>query len=158
MALAAILSCSVAGVALAGTPTAAVRYAAGSPALTTAQNLAIAHWGSSPCAGQVAIVWKRQSADINAMSLWSTAGEDPYGDPSDNQDCEVDLNPAATWDWPKLCTVVMHEYGHLTGHDHDPHPGRLMSAIYTTPAPECTATADPQALVARRQSALVIAG
>jgi hypothetical protein len=149
LVLAAILSCSLAGMAVAGTPSAASRFAVGSPGLTVAQNIAVAHWGWSPCAGQVSIVWKRQSADINAMSVWSTLGVDAYADPQDNQDCQIELNPAATWDWPKLCTVVVHEYGHLSGHDHDARPGRLMSAIYTTPIPEC-ATVEPRPATASR--------
>jgi hypothetical protein len=154
--LAAILSCSLAGVALAGTQSVPSRFAVGSPGLTLAQNLAIAHWGWSPCNGSVSVVWKRQASDINAMSVWSTLGTDPYGDPQDNQDCEIDLNPAATWDWPKLCSVVVHEYGHLTGHDHDPHPGRLMSAIYTTSTPECATAAAPPATTASRRANVVI--
>jgi hypothetical protein len=149
LVLAAILSCSLAGAALAGTRGAASRFAVGSPGLSLAQSLAVARWGWSPCGGDVRISWKRQAGDINAMSVWSTLGADPYADPQHNQDCEIELNPAATWDWPKLCTVVVHEYGHLTGHDHDDHPGRLMSPIYTTPAPECVTTAEPRATTAR---------
>jgi hypothetical protein len=147
--LGVLLSCSLVGTASAGTRNAAARYAVGSPGLSLAQSIAVAHWGWNPCGGNVVLTWKRQADDINALSLWSTLGADAYADPADNQDCEIDLNPAATWDWPKLCTVVVHEYGHLTGHDHDAHPGRLMSAVYSTPLPECTTTAEPRARTSR---------
>lgn len=158
LVLAAILSLTLAGMATAGTRSAASRFAVGSPQLTTAQNLAIAHWGTSPCQGQVTLTWKRQSPGINAMSLWTTLGTDPYGDPADNQDCEIDLNPAAAWDWPKLCTVIVHEYGHLAGQDHDAHAGHLMSPMYTTPVPECTPTPEPRTVPSRAPGSVLRAG
>jgi hypothetical protein len=143
LVLAAIISCCLAGLAMAKTRSASSRFAIGSPSVQKAQTLAVAHWGWAPCGGQVSIVWRRQAGDINAMSVWTTAGTDPYADPADNQDCVIELNPVASWSWPKLCTVIVHEYGHLTGHDHDPRTGRLMSPLYTTPLPEC-ATAEPR--------------
>jgi hypothetical protein len=152
--LAALLSCLPAAVAVAATGArpATTRFAVGSPAVATAQQVARAHWGSDPCGGAVDIVWKRQAGDVNAVSLWSTATTAPYADPADNSDCEIDLNSAAAWDWPKLCTVIVHEYGHLTGHDHDPRAGRLMSAVYATPLAECRSTAEPRGVASRARA------
>lgn len=150
-ALAAV-GLTTATAAVAG-PTSA-RYAPTSPAIATAEQIARDYWGADPCGGTVTVVWQRQSADINALSTWSTPSPDPYGDPADNRDCTVALNPAAAFDWPKLCTVIVHEFGHLTGHPHDPHPGRLMSELYTTPLPQCTA---PTARRAAASRALVTA-
>jgi hypothetical protein len=121
--------------AVAG-PTAA-RYAPTPPAIATAEQIARDFWAADPCGGVVTIRWERQAADINALSTWSSPSADPYGDPLDNSDCTITLNPSATFDWPKLCTVIVHEFGHLTGHDHDPRPGRLMSELYTTPLAQC---------------------
>jgi hypothetical protein len=122
--------------AAAGPATA--RYAPSSPAIATAEQIARAYWGTDPCGGRVTVVWERRSSDVNALSTWSSPSHDPYGDPADNSDCRIAMNPAAALDWPKLCTVIVHEFGHLTGHQHDPRPGRLMSEIYTTPLAQCT--------------------
>jgi hypothetical protein len=123
------------------------RFAPSSPAIASAVAIAKSYWGTAPCNGQVTVEWLKQPADVNAVSTWSTTGTDPYGDPADNRDCVVDLNPDAQFSWPKLCTVIVHEFGHLNGHDHDPRPGRLMSALYTTPLPDCVT---PQAKAAAR--------
>ncbi len=130
------LTALVASSAVAGP---AARFAVGSSALEQAERIARDHWGTDACGGSVALRWVRQDADINALSTWTTASPDPYADPSDNRDCSIALNPAAHFDWPKLCTVIVHEYGHLTGHDHDRRPGRLMSEVYTTPLEQCAA-------------------
>jgi hypothetical protein len=47
-----------------------------------------------------------------------------------------------TYSWPKFCTVLVHEYGHLTGHPHTVDGADVMSPIYRAPLPACT-TADP---------------
>jgi hypothetical protein len=115
----------------------ALRYAPTSSAIATAEQIARAYWGLSPCSGVVTVQWVRRSSDLNALSTWSSPSQDPYGDPADNSDCTIALNPAAAFDWPKLCTVIVHEFGHLSGHDHDARPGRLMSQLYTTPLAQC---------------------
>jgi hypothetical protein len=134
LAVAGLLSAT----AVAGPATRFAPASPTSPAIAQAEQIARAYWGSDPCSGAVDVRWVRQAPDINALSTWATPATDPYGDPDANTDCTIDLNPAATFDWPKFCTVLVHEFGHLTGHDHDPRPGRLMSELYTTPLAQCT--------------------
>jgi hypothetical protein len=142
LALVAILA--GAGTALADDqPTApAARWPAGGTALRTAMGLAAERWGVSPCRGRITVAWGRLDREINATSSWSN-DLDPYLQPSRNGDCEVTLSTAAEWDWPKLCSVVLHELGHLAGHDHVGEPDDVMYFIYLRPEPECAATPEP---------------
>jgi hypothetical protein len=126
------------------------RFTPSSPTTTRAEQIARAYWGADPCDGAITIRWVRQTPDINALSTWSSPTTDPYGDPEHNSDCAIDLNPAAAFDWPKFCTVVVHEFGHLLGRDHDPHPGQLMSEIYTTPVAPCATPTARRAVVSQR--------
>jgi hypothetical protein len=142
--------------AVAG-PTAA-RYAPAAPAIATAEQIARDHWATDPCGGAVTIRWARQAPDINALSTWSSPSADPYGDPAGNSDCTITLNPAARFDWPKLCTVIVHEFGHLAGHDHDPRPGRLMSELYTTPLAWCTGATGRRAVASRARASALRSG
>lgn len=144
---------AVAGL-LATTATAgpSARYAPTSPATAQAERIAQAYWGAEPCGGTVRVRWVRQLADINALSTWASPSADPYGDPAANSNCTIDLNPAATFDWAKFCTVVVHEYGHLLGHDHDQLPGQLMSEVYTTPLAQCAGPTARRAAVSRERA------
>jgi hypothetical protein len=137
VALAVVLAAAVALAGPAAARTSAVhRFAVGSPGLQSALRIAHAHWRTDPCGGSVSVA----------------AG--PYAHPAQNGDCQIALNPAVRFDWPKLCTVVMHEVGHLVGHPHDRRPGHLMSPYYSGPAPECRVTprggASPRRATARR--------
>lgn len=134
-----------AGTALAddapGVPPAA-RWPIGGTALRTAMGLATEHWGFSPCGGRVTVTWTSLGAGVNAQSAWAN-DVDPYLQPSRNTDCEIELSASTEWDWVKLCSVVMHEVGHLAGHDHVDDPEDLMFPVYLSPAPECAATPEP---------------
>jgi hypothetical protein len=125
------------------------RFVATSPTIAQAEHIARTYWGADPCQGSVTIRWVRQAADINALSTWASPTTDPYGDPDANSNCAIDLNPAAAFDWPKFCTVVVHEFGHLLGHDHDSRRGQLMSEIYTTPLAPCAAPTARRAVASR---------
>ena len=151
LGLLAVVGGLLAGAAVAGSDTRSNpnRFAVDSPAVRTAQDIARAYWGVDPCGGRIEVSWKRQSREVNAISTWSTRSGDPYGDPANNGDCTIQLNPRAQFDWPKLCTVVVHEYGHLAGNDHEERPGRLMSAYYTTPLRACTTGVTRRALRSR---------
>jgi hypothetical protein len=113
-----------------------VRFAAGSPAMVAAQQIAREHWGVDPCGGAIDIVWVSQPESYNAISSWANAG-DPYADWQGNVDCRIEFNRDMGFGWAKFCTVLVHEYGHLAGQRHDEHPGELMSAIYDRPIAEC---------------------
>jgi hypothetical protein len=114
-----------------------------SDALTTAAHaLAVAHWGVDPCAGQVTVTWAHMGAGINARSTWMSYD---IHNPATYSQCAISYNLDADWDWPKLCTVIEHELGHLAGHDHVNDPHDVMSPYYVYPTPECAAGAAPAA-------------
>jgi hypothetical protein len=149
-ALAALLACAA---VLVGAATARaddapvtppqVRWPVGGPALDTALELGAAHWGRTPCGGRVAVSWAPLRATLNANSTWAYVGHDPYAHPSKNTNCAITLSTLAEWDWQKLCTVVVHEVGHLDGHDHSPDPNDVMYFAYVTPVADCVATPEP---------------
>jgi hypothetical protein len=136
------LLCALLGLALVP---AAARADAELPALpvpasdalmSTAHALAVAHWGVDPCGGQVSVTWAHMGAGINAQSRWMSTD---VHDPSTYSDCSVSYNLDVDWDWPKFCTVVEHELGHLSGHDHVNDPHDVMSPYYVYPSAECAA-------------------
>jgi hypothetical protein len=107
---------------------------------TTAHALAVAHWGVDPCAGQVTVTWAHMGAGINARSTWMSY--DIHNAATYSQ-CAISYNLDVDWDWPKLCTVIEHELGHLAGHDHVDNPHDVMSPYYVYPTPECAAASAP---------------
>jgi hypothetical protein len=112
-----------------------------SDALTsTAHALAVAHWGVDPCAGQVTVTWAHMGAGINARSTWMSYD---IHNPATYSQCAISYNLDVDWDWPKLCTVIEHELGHLAGHDHVDNPHDVMSPYYVYPTPECAAGGGP---------------
>jgi hypothetical protein len=114
-----------------------------SDALTsTAHALAVARWGVDPCAGQVTVTWTHMGAGINARSTWMSYD---VHNPATYSQCAISYNLDVDWDWPKLCTVIEHELGHLAGHDHVDDPHDVMSPYYVYPTPECAAGGGPAA-------------
>ncbi len=103
-----------------------------------AHALAVAHWGVDPCAGQVAVTWAHMGPGINARSQWMSYD---IHNPATYSQCSITYNLDVDWDWPKLCTVIEHELGHLAGHDHVDDPHDVMSPYYVYPTPECAAGA-----------------
>ena len=146
-ALAGVALACVPAIARAAEPTnpvpaAFVRFAPATAAFATAEQIAIAHWGWSPCGGVVQVSWAALPEDENASSSWSNPTS-AYGAPRSNTACAIVFNTLAPFDWEKLCTVVVHEFGHLTGHPHSETPGDVMSALYSDPDPQCATTPDP---------------
>jgi hypothetical protein len=107
---------------------------------TTAHALAVAHWGVDPCAGQVTVTWAHMGAGINARSTWMSYD---VHNPATYSQCAISYNLDVDWDWPKLCTVIEHELGHLAGHEHVNDPHDVMSPYYVYPTPECAAGSAP---------------
>jgi hypothetical protein len=146
-----VLLCALLGLAVvpaaasaAGTLPPAVAVPAADALMAQAHTLAVAHWGMDPCDGQVSVTWAHMGAGINARSQWMSTN---VADPSTYSDCSISYNLDVDWDWPKLCTVVEHEMGHLSGHDHVNDPHDVMSPYYIYPSPECaagTAAATPE--------------
>ena len=103
---------------------------------STAHGLAVSRWGVDPCGGQVAVTWAHMGAGINARSQWMSID---IHNPATYSQCSITYNLDVDWDWPKLCTVIEHELGHLAGHDHVDDPHDVMSPYYVYPSPECAA-------------------
>jgi hypothetical protein len=116
----------------------AIGVPAAEPLMTTARSLAVAHWGADPCGGQVTMAWIHMGPGINARSQWMSID---VHDASSYSECAITYNLDVDWDWPKLCTVVEHELGHLSAHDHVNDPHDVMSPYYVFPSAECSAGA-----------------
>jgi hypothetical protein len=127
--------------AQAGTTGGQDRFPVGSSAMEAAKATAAAYWGSQPCGGTYTLQWTPLDQGTNATASWRNP-TDAWANAGKNFDCRIDINPAADFDYPKLCTVLTHEIGHLLGQQHDPNPGQLMSAYYTSAIPQCM-TAEP---------------
>ena len=111
---------------------------------TSAHSLAVARWGVEPCGGQVTVTWAHMGSGINARSQWMSVD---IHNPATYSQCSITYNLDVDWDWPKLCTVIEHELGHLAGHEHVNDSHDVMSPYYIFPSPEC-ATAQPGAQAA----------
>lgn len=107
-------------------------------AVSTAEAVAAAEWGMEACSGDVEITWRARSRHVNAVSSWANP-HTAYGEPERNFACRVEFNPRTTWTWAKFCTVLVHEFGHLTGHRHSPDPNDVMAPLFADPLPACTA-------------------
>jgi hypothetical protein len=140
--LARLLAC--AALALAALPAAAqadgeppaIPVPAADALMATAHSYAVARWGMDPCGGQLTTTWAHMGSGINARSQWMSIDSH---DPSTYSECSITYNLDIDWDWPKLCTVVEHELGHLSGHDHVDDPHNVMSPYYVYPTAECEA-------------------
>jgi hypothetical protein len=133
--------------------TPAQQWPVGGAAMQQARQIAVTHWGMNPCEGDVTISWASLPAQENATSTWVNPFHDYY-DAKDNTLCGVEFNISQDWDWPKLCTVFVHEFGHLAGNPHSDDPNDVMYAYYTgNNVPECEAVspAASQAPIAPRQ-------
>jgi Matrixin len=139
---AALLALALAPVAARADDDPAARWPAGGSTLHLLLAMGADHWGMTPCGAKVSIRWAALDPSLNAQSSWVNPVDD-FAQPSRNSDCQVTLSTAATWDWPKLCTVVIHEIGHLDGHDHVADQTDIMYFSYVQAAPECAAMAEP---------------
>jgi Matrixin len=124
----------------------AVRFGPGTQAESVARQIARDAWGGEPCGGQVTVTWGPLEASVNATSTWMNP-TDPYANPSQNYDCNVEFNTGADFDWTKYCTVMVHEYGHLHGQQHSDDKSSVMYPEYEDDHawPACESTADPTA-------------
>ena len=105
-----------------------------------AADIAKTYWHATPCADQVAISWTALAATTNATSTWANP-VDAYSAPEQNSQCSITFNAALHWDWTRFCSILVHEYGHLTGHPHSADPGDVMYAYYVKPVAACQAAA-----------------
>lgn len=140
------LATSLALLAGASTASAARTFPvpASAAAYTAAHDVAVAHWGTDPCGGNVAISWTSLDASTNAIATWSNPVS-LFGNAGANYDCSITYNLHQPWSWPMFCTITEHELGHLAGQQHVDDPSNVMSPYYTGPSAECLAAPDPVA-------------
>lgn len=117
-------------------------FPVGGPSLANARSIALAYWGSTPCGDGVAVTWGALPGAVNALSNWWNPVA-AYGNAAANRRCAVTLNVAQPFDWPMLCTMLVHEYGHLSGHQHTTDPADVMYPVYSNPISQCSESADP---------------
>lgn len=134
--------------ATAGALTPQQRWPEDGPAVGRALDLAAQQWGVRACRGEIDVLWENLGARTNARAAWVT-DRDRWADPAAYSDCEIDLSTAASWDWPKLCTVIVHEVGHLAGHGHSEDPFDVMFGEYVLPLPACAVAQEPPQPAAR---------
>jgi hypothetical protein len=110
-----------------------------------AMTLAVRHWGTAPCGGEIQVHTDRPlAAGIDATTdAWvtfeSALGPNNLSAPAGTYTgCTISL---ASWQWPTrerevadwnmFCLTVVHEMGHLLGHPHSLIPGSVMAAVFT---------------------------
>lgn len=140
--LAAALLVAPPAAALADSPPSDQLFPLGGPSIVKARSIAVAYWGVTPCDGDIAVKWAALPTGVNALSTWWNQVA-AYGNATGNRQCLVTLNPAESFDWPMLCTVLVHEYGHLSGHQHSTDPADVMYPTYSDPIAQCSESADP---------------
>jgi hypothetical protein len=113
-----------------------VQFPVGGAAMQLAEQIAVQHWGWAPCGGNVSINWTTLDPSLNALSTWWNPIA-AYGNPQANADCQIALNESQSFDWPMFCTILVHEFGHLTGHQHVADPSDVMYPTYVQPIAQC---------------------
>ena len=124
----------------------ATDFAAGSAPVQAATDVAKSYWSTTPCGGNVSIVWMPLTDSTNATSTWSNpVGQ--YDAPEQNSNCQIAFNSSLTWDWTRFCSILVHEYGHLSGKPHSADAADVMYPYYEKPVDQCVAAAPTQPAV-----------
>jgi hypothetical protein len=126
--------------AICPAPPAGAALTADDPQAVAAYAVARQHWKAEPCDGAVRIRWTRLERGLNALARWWARSLDA---PETYYACRIDLNRVEDWDWPKLCTVVVHEVGHLLGLPHSADPDDVMHETYGAPLERCARRRPP---------------
>jgi hypothetical protein len=113
-----------------------------------ATTLAERYWGTVPCGGQVSVQADQPlAAGMDAttdgwVTFESSLGPNNLQAPARSYtQCAISL---AHWQWPTqaeqaggwnmFCLTVVHEMGHLLGHQHSLTPGSVMAPVFTDEA------------------------
>jgi hypothetical protein len=112
------------------------RFRQGRPASERAETVARATWGTLPCNGRVRLRFAPLPAELNAVSEWTQvvgSGE--------LLTCTVTFNARMRWRYVRFCSILVHEYGHLTGHAHTSDRADVMYPRYVRAFRPCAAGA-----------------
>lgn len=135
-------------VASASAATPAERFPADGAEMARALQIAGEFWKQQPCGGAVAVRWDSLTAGTRAEAVWQNF-EHAWNNPAGNFDCSIVFNRAMPFEWPDLCTTVVHEVGHLLGHQHSDHDEHEVMAEHAIePLPVCGGVAEPAATTA----------
>lgn len=87
------------------------------PTAPTALSIAKRVWGPAPC-GRPVIKY-----DQDGLAAF---GSDPPAGWVMPDSCVIHLNPIVRSHPVYRCSIIVHEWGHLTGHSHSPDPENVM--------------------------------
>jgi hypothetical protein len=102
-----------------------------------ALEVAARRWGPV-CTEDPVVRFRRMESDTLGIARWQGMWDIPS---EKREDCRILLNSAREWDWPRLCTTVVHEYGHLAGREHSEDSDSAMHRQYSRPYRGCTGSA-----------------
>lgn len=106
-------------------------------------------WGSACGGSPVAVQWgDARTSDERShggYAAWTGADGRPQGEgpPALRTHCRVMLDRTLARDfvrgdsWPMYCSMIVHEFGHLTGHDHSADPSDVMFPTLSVSIPSC---------------------
>jgi hypothetical protein len=137
--VAALFTTAIVGVAPASAQSPAERFPAGGPDMARAMQIATDYWQQQPCGGDVALRWASLSTGTRAEASWLNY-VDAWSAPASNFDCSITFNTAMPFEWPDFCTTVVHEVGHLLGHQHTDDDDHVMHEHAVEPLAVCGGT------------------
>lgn len=92
--------------------------------------IAAAYWQTAPdCPDGINVGRWTEANDPNVWGLATTPGCDMWLD-ADHYPMAADEEDPDGWR-QAICTTVVHEYGHLLGHDHSDDPNSIMTPLFS---------------------------